>query len=66
MYLYILCCRTLESFWPTTGIFPQEFIVSFSALMSIGNIKIICSNGRVHCQHGSSINGHRKHQDYLF
>ena len=26
--------------------FPQEFIISFTALMSVGNIKIISSNGK--------------------
>ncbi|KAK3709029.1 hypothetical protein QZH41_014907 [Actinostola sp. cb2023] len=35
---------TLDTFWPTSGLFPQEFIVSFSSLMSIGMIKIMCSN----------------------
>ncbi|XP_015755681.1 PREDICTED: intraflagellar transport protein 25 homolog isoform X3 [Acropora digitifera] len=35
---------SLDTFWPTTGMFPQEFIITFSTLMSIGNIKILCSN----------------------
>jgi len=35
---------SLDTFWPTTGMFPQEFIISFTALMSIGNIKILSSN----------------------
>jgi len=38
--------RSLDTFWPTTGMFPQEFIISFTALMSIGNIKILSSNGK--------------------
>ena len=38
--------RSLDTFWPTTGMFPQEFIISFSALMSIGNIKVLSSNGK--------------------
>ena len=40
-------CRSLETFWPTTGLFPQEFIISFSTLMSIGNIKISSANGKI-------------------
>lgn len=35
---------SLDTFWPTTGMFPQEFIITFSALMSIGNIKLLSSN----------------------
>ena len=38
--------RSLDTFWPTTGMFPQEFIISFTALMSIGNIKILSSNSK--------------------
>ena len=45
--LYLcLFYRSLDTFWPTTGMFPQEFIISFTALMSIGNIKILSSNGK--------------------
>ncbi|KAJ7330588.1 Heat shock protein beta-11 [Desmophyllum pertusum] len=40
---------SLDTFWPTTGMFPQEFIISFSALMSIGNVKILCSNVKGLC-----------------
>ncbi|XP_077981233.1 intraflagellar transport protein 25 homolog [Glandiceps talaboti] len=29
-----------ESFWSTTGLFPQEFIISFSGLMDINAIKL--------------------------
>ena len=43
--LFILLHRSLDTFWPTTGMFPQEFIITFSALMSIGNIKFLSSNG---------------------
>ncbi|EDO48843.1 predicted protein [Nematostella vectensis] len=35
---------TLDTFWPTTGLFPQELILSFNSLMSIRMIKIMCSN----------------------
>ncbi|XP_068726062.1 intraflagellar transport protein 25 homolog [Montipora capricornis] len=40
---------SLDTFWPTTGMFPQEFIITFSTLMSIGNIKILCSNVKDLC-----------------
>jgi len=40
---------SLDTFWPTTGMFPQEFIISFSTLMSIGSIKILCSNVKDLC-----------------
>ncbi|XP_015750018.1 PREDICTED: intraflagellar transport protein 25 homolog [Acropora digitifera] len=40
---------SLDTFWPTTGMFPQEFIITFSTLMSIGNIKILCSNVKELC-----------------
>ena len=33
-----------EAYRTTTGMFPQEFIITFSALMSIGNIKFLSSN----------------------
>ena len=47
LFLGVLFCRSLETFWPTTGLFPQEFIISFSTLMSIGNIKISSANGKI-------------------
>ena len=47
LFLLFLFCRSLETFWPTTGLFPQEFIISFSTLMSIGNIKISSANGKI-------------------
>nr|XP_054764752.1 intraflagellar transport protein 25 homolog [Lytechinus pictus] len=31
-----------ETFWATTGLFPQEFIISFTSLMSLEQIKINC------------------------
>ena len=37
--------RSLDTFCPTTEICPQEVIISFTALMSKGNIKILSSNG---------------------
>nr|XP_058966582.1 intraflagellar transport protein 25 homolog [Pocillopora verrucosa] len=40
---------SLDTFWPTTGMFPQEFIITFSALMSIGNIKFLSSNVKSLC-----------------
>ena len=47
LFFWVLFCRSLETFWPTTGLFPQEFIISFSTLMSIGNIKISSANGKI-------------------
>ncbi|XP_031550514.1 intraflagellar transport protein 25 homolog [Actinia tenebrosa] len=35
---------TLDTLWPTSGMFPQEFVISFPSLMSIGMVKVICSN----------------------
>ncbi|XP_070564408.1 intraflagellar transport protein 25 homolog [Ptychodera flava] len=29
-----------DTFWATTGLFPQEFIISFSGLMDINSIKL--------------------------
>ena len=46
---FILLHRSLDTFCPTTGMFPQEFIITFSALMSIGNIKFLSSNGEDDC-----------------
>lgn len=33
-----------ETFWASTGLFPQEFIVTFSSMMSIQRIEIACFN----------------------
>ncbi|XP_048395790.1 intraflagellar transport protein 25 homolog [Stegostoma tigrinum] len=35
-----------ESFWITTGMFPQEFILSFANLIKISSMKIHCYNVR--------------------
>ncbi|XP_064625367.1 intraflagellar transport protein 25 homolog [Lineus longissimus] len=29
-----------DTFWSTTGMFPQEFVISFTSLMNINSIKI--------------------------
>ena len=31
----------------STGLFPQEFIISFASMMNITNIKIKSANGRI-------------------
>ncbi|CAD5123519.1 DgyrCDS11858 [Dimorphilus gyrociliatus] len=33
-----------NSFWASTGLFPQELVVSFQGLMSVSSIKIDCSS----------------------
>uniref|UniRef100_UPI00398EE7BC intraflagellar transport protein 25 homolog isoform X2 n=1 Tax=Pristiophorus japonicus TaxID=55135 RepID=UPI00398EE7BC len=35
-----------ETFWITTGMFPQEFILSFANLIKISSVKIHCYNVR--------------------
>ncbi|XP_067846653.1 intraflagellar transport protein 25 homolog isoform X2 [Heptranchias perlo] len=36
----------METFWITTGMFPQEFIISFANLIQISFMKIHCYNVR--------------------
>lgn len=33
-----------ETFWTTTGMFPQSFIVSFQSEMTLKSIQMFCSN----------------------
>ncbi|XP_048759158.1 intraflagellar transport protein 25 homolog [Ostrea edulis] len=33
-----------ETFWASTGLFPQEFIITFPSMMSIQRIEIACYN----------------------
>merc|ERR1711893_193836 len=35
-----------DTFWASTGLFPQEFVVSFASLMNLNTIKIECGNVR--------------------
>ncbi|XP_061182129.1 intraflagellar transport protein 25 homolog [Saccostrea echinata] len=35
-----------ETFWASTGLYPQEFIITFSSMMSIQRIEIACYNVR--------------------
>lgn len=35
-----------DTFWLTTGMYPQEFIVTFASAMTINNIKLKCHNVR--------------------
>ncbi|XP_078263793.1 intraflagellar transport protein 25 homolog [Rhinoraja longicauda] len=39
-----LCTRNTETFWITTGMFPQEFILRFPELIKISCVKIHCYN----------------------
>jgi len=34
---------TTETFWCSTGLFPQEFVITFQSLMNINSIRIECS-----------------------
>jgi len=34
-----------ETFWTTTGMFPQSFIVSFQSEMTLKSMQMFCSNG---------------------
>ncbi|XP_055498217.1 intraflagellar transport protein 25 homolog isoform X2 [Leucoraja erinacea] len=36
-----------ETFWITTGMFPQEFILRFPELIKISCVKIHCYNGKM-------------------
>ncbi|KAL3868808.1 hypothetical protein ACJMK2_041567 [Sinanodonta woodiana] len=33
-----------ETFWPTTGLFPQEFVLTFSSMMDVKRINLTCYN----------------------
>merc|ERR1711976_125326 len=33
-----------DTFWTSTGLFPQQFILSFASLMNLNTIKIECGN----------------------
>ncbi|KAL5017346.1 hypothetical protein ScPMuIL_006935 [Solemya velum] len=35
-----------DTFWTSTGLFPQEFVISFASLMNVKKVKMICSNVR--------------------
>lgn len=35
-----------DTFWSTTGMFPQEFVISFPSTVEIDAIKMTCSNGK--------------------
>ncbi|XP_065842477.1 intraflagellar transport protein 25 homolog [Oscarella lobularis] len=35
-----------STFWTSTGLFPQEFIISFQSLMTISTVQVWCSNVR--------------------
>jgi len=41
---YVYNSKT-ETFWTTTGMFPQSFIISFQSEMTLKSIQIFCSNG---------------------
>jgi len=55
MYYVLLYCQKIcilyvdysktETFWTTTGMFPQSFIVSFQSEMTLKSIQMFCSNG---------------------
>ncbi|KAF6023621.1 HSPB11 [Bugula neritina] len=36
----------LDTFWLTTGMFPQEFVLSFTSTMAVNNVKLNCHNVR--------------------
>lgn len=36
----------LDTFWITTGMFPQEFVVTFPSLMNINTVKLTMHNVR--------------------
>ncbi|XP_038048430.1 intraflagellar transport protein 25 homolog [Patiria miniata] len=35
-----------ESFWISTGMFPQEFVISFAGMMNVSKIKLSCFHVR--------------------
>ena len=35
-----------DTFWLTTGMYPQEFVVTFASSMNINNVKLTCHNVR--------------------
>ena len=38
--LFFLIFRSSETFWSTTGLYPQEFVIAFQALMNLNNITV--------------------------
>ena len=46
-YCVISPCSNTETFWASTGMFPQEFIISFKALMNVNSIKMHCYQGKI-------------------
>jgi heat shock protein beta-11 len=38
--------RKVETFWISTGMFPQEFVISFAGLMDVNNVKLSCYHVR--------------------
>uniref|UniRef100_A0A674J666 Uncharacterized protein n=1 Tax=Terrapene triunguis TaxID=2587831 RepID=A0A674J666_9SAUR len=39
-------CHLSETFWTTTGMFPQEFIISFHKCVKISKLTIQCYLGK--------------------
>lgn len=37
--------RKNSTFWSTTGLFPQEIVISFKSMMEIDALQIVCYNG---------------------
>ena len=35
-----------DTFWLTTGMFPQEFVVTFASAMTVNSVKLTCHNVR--------------------
>lgn len=45
----VLCCslhRSSETFWTTTGMFPQEFIIGFPKRVTVSKVAIQCYLGK--------------------
>ena len=64
LYLHILFVYSKpETFWISTGMFPQEFILSFPGLMNIKTIRLFCFHGKevakIYVQNCSSCDPHK-------
>lgn len=46
-FFFILLNRRSETFWTTTGMFPQEFIISFHKSVHISKLTIQCNLGKM-------------------
>lgn len=42
---FYFLCRNLENFWTSTGMFPQELIISLQSVTDVSGVTVKCYNG---------------------